>query len=90
MENFDKLVITLLDSNAMIGCFKKELGKALNIPTVCIGDVWLESEMTNTVITQVIKVALIDARIDKELLMKLPFKYIYENCIVFEVGDVFV
>jgi len=87
MENFDRLVISLLDSNAMKGCFMKELAKLLNIPVVCISDIWLETELINGVASQVLKVALVDAEISKEDLMKLPFKSIYENCIVFEVGD---
>ena len=88
MENFDRLVISLLDSDAMKGCFKKELGRILNLPLVCIGDVWLETELTDGVATQVLKVAFIDAEISKEKLMTLPFKSIYENTIIFEVGDI--
>ena len=88
MEEFDRLVSSLLDSNAVIGCFKKELAKALNIPVDCISDVWLETEVTDGVITQMIKVAFIDAEINKKDLMKLQFKSIYENTIIFEVGDI--
>lgn len=88
LENFDSLIISLLDSDAMKGCFKKELGKILNVPLVCISDVWLETELTNGVASQVLKVAFIDAEISKENLMKLPFKSIYENTIIFEVGDI--
>ena len=87
MENFDSLVISLLDSDAMKGCFMKELGRILNVPMVCISDMWLETEMNGGVASQVLKVAFIDAEIKKDDLMKLPFKSIYENCIVFEVGD---
>lgn len=84
----DSLVISLLDSDAMKGCFKKELAKALNVPIVCITDIWLETKLIDGVANQVLKVAFIDAEIKKEDLMKLPFKSIYENTIVFEVGDV--
>ena len=87
MENFERLVTSLLDSNAVKGCFIKELCRELNLPVVCVSDVWLETELTEGVATQVVKVAFIDAEISKERLMNLPFKYIYENCIVFEVGD---
>ena len=87
MENFDSLIISLLDSDAMKGCFKKELGRLLNVPLVCISDIWLETTVTDGVASQVLKVAFIDAEIKKEDLMELPFKSIYENCIVFEVGD---
>lgn len=88
MENFDNLVISLMDSDAMKGCFKKELGKALNVPLICITDVWLETTLVDGVAMQELKVAFVDAKISKEDLMKLPFKYLYENCIVFDVGDV--
>ena len=86
-EDFERLVISLLDSDAMKGCFKKELAKKLNVPLVCIGDIWLETTLIGNVASQVLKVAFIDAEIRKEDLMELPFKYIYENCLVFEVGD---
>ena len=88
MEEFDRLVSSLLDSNAVIGCFKKELAKALNIPVVCISDVWLETELTFGVSTQMVKASFIDAEISKKDLMNLPFKSIYENTIIFEVGDI--
>lgn len=87
MDNFDNLIISLLDSDAMKGCFKKELGRLLNVPVVCISDIWLESTIHDGVVTQELYVAFIDAKISKDDLMKLPFKHIYENCIVFEVGD---
>lgn len=88
MESFDSLVISLLDSDAMKGCFKKELAKALNISVDCISDVWLETELVNGVASQELHVALIDAKITKKDLMDLPFKAIYENVIIFEVGDI--
>jgi len=86
-EDFERLVVSLLDSDAMKGCFKKELGRRLNVPVDCITDIWLETTLTDGVASQVLKVAFIDAEITKANLMKLPFKYIYENCIVFEVGE---
>lgn len=87
MESFDSLIISLLDSDAMKGCFKKELGKMLNVPVECITDIWLQTTLTDGVASQEVFVAFIGAEIKKMDLMKLPFKYIYENCIVFEVGD---
>lgn len=87
MENFDSLVISLLDSDANKGLFIGELCQILNIPKVCISNIWLESEVTNGVVSQEVWVSFIDAEIKKEDLIKLPFKHIYENCIVFEVGD---
>jgi len=87
MENFEELVISLLDSNAMKGKFIKELCRILNLPVVCVSDVWLETELIEGVATQYVKVAFIDAEITKERLMELPFHSIYENVIIFEVGD---
>ena len=87
MEHFDSLVISLLDSDANKGLFINEICDVLNIPKVCIGDVWLESKITNGVVSQEVCVSFIDAEIKKKDLVKLPFKHIYENQIVFEVGD---
>ena len=88
MESFDSLVVSLLDSDAMKGCFKKELARILNVPITCINEIWLESEIIDGMVNQILKVSFIDAEISKESLMKLPFKSIYENTIIFEVGDI--
>ncbi len=88
MEDFDKLVISLLDSEAMKGCFKKELAKELQIPINHIKEVWLESDTIDGLVQQVLKVSFINVEISKEKLMNLPFKSIYENTIIFEVGDI--
>lgn len=90
MENFDNLVISLLDSDTMKGVFKKELSNILDVPMECITDIWLQSIIIDGVISQEVCVAFVDAKIKKENLVKLPFKHIYENCIVFEVGDIFL
>jgi len=87
MDNFESLVISLLDSDAMKGVFKKELSRLLNIPVLCIGDIWLETTLTNGVASQEVYVAVFDAMIKQEDLLKLPFKAFYNNCIVFEVGE---
>ena len=87
MDSFDRLVISLMDSDAMKGCFKKELSDVLNIPKGCITDIWLETELTDGIASQMLKVSFANAEINKDDLMKLPFKSIYENCIIFEVGD---
>lgn len=87
MDSFDNLIISLLDSDAMKGCFMKELGRILDIPVICIKEIWLETELIEGVASQELWVSFIDAKIKKEDLMKLPFKYIYENTIVFDVGD---
>ena len=90
MENFDSLVISLLDSDAMKGCFKKELSRKLNIPITKIKEIWLETDLIDGMAIQMLYVSFIGAEIKKENLIDLPFKYIYENCIVFEVGDMFL
>lgn len=86
--DIDNLVISLLDSDAMIGCFKKELSDKLNIPIDTITEVWLENTLINGVVNQNIHVAFIDAEISKDKLDKLDYKSIYENTIIFEVGDI--
>ena len=88
MEEFDNLVISLLDSEAMKGCFKRELAKELQIPISSINEVWLESDTIDGLVQQVLKVSFINVEISKEKLMNLPFKSIYENPILFEVGDI--
>lgn len=90
MENFESLVISLLDSDAMKGCFKKELSSLLNISEDCIKEIWLKTNLVDGLVRQEVYVSFIDATIEKEDLMKLPFKSIYENCITFEVGDTFL
>ncbi|WP_458456494.1 hypothetical protein [Methanobrevibacter sp.] len=90
MENFDRLVISLLDSDAMKGCFKKELSLILNIPMNSIDDIWLESELVDGVVCQILKVSFNNVEINKESLFKLPFKSIYMNTLIFEVGDMFL
>lgn len=87
MEELDRLVISLWDSEAIKGCFKKELAKQLEIPVDHIKEVWLESNLTDGVVTQTVVVSFIDIEIPKEKLMKIPFKSVYENTIRFEVGD---
>ena len=88
MEDFDNLVISLMDSEAVKGCFKKELAETLHIPVSNITGVWLESEVIDGLVNQVIKVAFVNVEISKDKLMELDFKSIYENTIIFEVGDV--
>lgn len=87
MENLERLIISLIDSDAMKGCFKKEIAKILEIPPSTITDVWLETNLIDGVASQVLKIALVNIEVKKENLMKLPFRGIYENCIVIEVGD---
>ena len=88
MEELERLVISLWDSEAIKGCFKKELADELAIPISAINEVWLESELIDGMVTQTVVVSFIDVEISKDKLMKLPFKSIYENTIRFEVGDI--
>ena len=88
MEYFDRLVSSLLDLDAVKGCFKRELASALHIPISSIHDVWLETDLIDGVAMQVIKVSFVDVEISKDKLLNLPFKSIYENTIIFEVGDI--
>ena len=88
MEEFDRLVISLLDSEAIKGTFKKELAEELDIPVKNITGVWLESELVDGVVSQNVVVSFVNVEISKEKLLKLPFKSIYENTIIFEVGDI--
>lgn len=88
MEELERLVISLWDSEAIKGCFKKELADELDIPISAINEVWLESELIDGMVIQTVVVSFIDVEISKNRLMKLPFKSIYENTIRFEVGDI--
>ena len=88
MEELERLVISLWDSEAIKGCFKKELSKILDIPISTIKEIWLESELIDGMVTQTVVVSFIDVEISKDKLMKLPCKSIYENTIRFEVGDI--
>ena len=90
MENLDSLIISLLDSDAMKGCFKKELASKLNIPVTSISDIWLESILVDGVVSQRVRVSFIDVEIKKEDLIRLPFQSIYGGTIIFEVGDMFL
>ena len=90
MDSFDSLVISLLDSEALKGCFKKELAKSLNIPVSPINDIWMETDVIDGLVNQIVKVSFVDVEISKDRLIELPFKSIYENTIIFEVGDMFL
>ena len=88
MDNFDSLVVSLLDSDALKGCFKKELSEALHIPVTSIDDVWLQTDLIDNIATQTIHVSFNNVEIRRDYLMDLDFKSIYENTIIFEVGDI--
>lgn len=83
---FDSLIISLLDSDAQKGIFKKELSNKLDIPVTHLGDVWIESVVNNGVVHQYLYV-LYDGRIRKSNLIGLDFAFIENSCIVFEIGD---
>ena len=86
----DRLVISLLDVEVAKGNFKKELAGILGIEPSQIYDVGLESEYTNGVITQYLKVYFNYGKIKKENLMKLDFDHFDGGAIAFEVGDTFL
>lgn len=90
MDSLDSLIISLLDSNVMKGAFIKELAGILNTSPNNIIDVSLHVESVEGVITQILKVELHEVELKKENLMQLPFKSIYGNVIIFEVGDIFL
>ena len=90
MENLDRLIISLLDSEANKGCFRKELAEELNIPVTTISDVKLKSDLVDGVLTQSIQVKFNNVEISKKKLMKLDFKSICNNTIIFEVGDTII
>lgn len=84
---FDALIISLLDSDAQKGIFKKDLAKKLNISSDCLRDIWIESAILDGVVQQYLYV-LYTGRINKSNLMKLDFAFIEDSCIVFEIGDI--
>ena len=88
--DLDSLVISLLDSNATVGCFKKDLSDKLGIPKEYIIDVWLENDLVDGLVSQTINVSFVDVEISKSNLMDLDFKSICGNTIIFEVGDIFI
>ena len=90
MENFDRLIISLLDAEANKGCFKKELAELLSIPTSSIERIQLVSELVDGVLVQSIHVSFRNVEISKQKLMKLDFKSICNNTIIFEVGDTII
>lgn len=90
MENIDSLIISLLDSDAMKGCFKKTLSEQLDIEPSKIKEIWIETNLIDGMARQMLYVSFIDATIRKDKLLDLPFEYIYENCIVFKIGDTII
>ena len=84
--SLDQLVISLLDAEANIGLYKKELANELGLVPSDINDVWLESEYTNGVISQYLYISF-DGRIPKEKLDDFNYAFIDGYNIVIEVGD---
>lgn len=87
LETFDSLVTSLIDLDAQMGLFKKELGRKLNLPLVCIGDPFLKSEIVNGVVKQYVYVQLCD-KVEMGKLLSIGFDYFHDGYIVFEVGDI--
>ena len=67
MENFDNLVISLIDADANKGLFISELCRILNLPKICVGEIYLNTKLNNGVITQEVCVEMINAEIKKGL-----------------------
>ena len=88
LESFESLVISLIDASANMGLFKKELGRKLNIPMVCIGDPFIETEIINGVAKQYLYVQLLDSKVEMGKLLSLDIDYFHDGFIVFEIGDV--
>ena len=84
--SLDQLVISLLDAEANIGLYKKELAKELGLVPSDISDIWLESEYTNGVITQYLYISFA-GRISKETMDNFNYAFIDGYNIVIEVGD---
>lgn len=84
--NIDSLVISLLDSEANKGLFKKEVAKELGLYPQDIFDVWLESEKVNGVVTQYLYISF-RGKISKEKMDKFDYSFIDGFAIVIEVGD---
>ena len=87
LESFDGLVTSLVDLDAQMGIFKKELGRKLGLPLDCIGDPFLKSEMVNGVVRQYVYVELSD-KVEMGKLLNIGLDYFHDGYIVFEVGDI--
>lgn len=87
LENLDSLITALIDLDAQMGLFKKELSKKLGISSECIGNPFLKSEMVNGVVKQYVYVKLCD-KVSMGKLLSLGFDYFHDGFIVFEIGDI--
>ena len=87
MENFDSLIISLFDSQANIGLFKKELAGILDVPLSYISDPFIENELINGVLKQCLYVD-VNGKIPKEKLEQLNFDYYNNGYLIFDIGDV--
>lgn len=86
LESLDSLIISLLDVEANMGVFKKELSEILDIPLVCIDDPFLKTEIVNGVVRQYLYVGLSD-KIPIHKLMQVEFDCFHNGFIVFDIGD---
>lgn len=83
---FDNLIISLIDCEANKGLYKKEIAEKLGLTPNDIGDVWLESELNNGVVTQYLYISF-TGRVKKEVMDKFDYSFIDGYNIVIEVGD---
>ena len=87
MESMDNLITALIDVEANMGLFKKELARRIQVDMSDIDDPFLKSEMVNGVVKQYLYVGLSD-KVSMGKLLNLGFEYFEDGFLVFEVGDI--
>ena len=87
IESFDELIASLIDMEANIGQFKKELSVKMDIPMSDIDDPFIQSEMVNGVVKQYLYVGLSD-KVPMGKLLNLGFDYFDNGFLVFDIGEI--
>ena len=87
LESMDNLITALIDVEANMGLFKKELARRIQVDMSDIDDPFLKSEMVNGVVKQYLYVGLSD-KVSMGKLLNLGFEYFEDGFLVFEVGDI--
>ena len=83
----DNLITALIDVEANMALFKKELARRIQVDMSDIDDPFLKSEMVNGVVKQYLYVGLSD-KVSMGKLLNLGFEYFEDGFLVFEVGDI--